>query len=125
MTARRRPPAPTCPATIRIGPVQYAVVVTAAAYAARMVVANEPFWGLIDYGEALIVLQPTHPDHVRLALLHEVLHGCWHLHEPLSETITEEQAIRTLTGSLLDTLRRNPALVAFLLTESPPHAVKS
>lgn len=80
-------------------------------------------WARIDWREAIISLAPNQrPDRMRAALLHECLHAVFdevgldcdlaRINEDL-----EEQVINNLTGSLLLLLRRNPALVRFLLAE--------
>ncbi len=73
-------------------------------------------WGTIKYGRGLIVLNPEQDEsHKRLALFHECLHACWHLTDFAHED--DEDPVRRITGPLLDTLRRNPDLVAYLLAE--------
>ena len=107
------------PNAIQIGPIRYRVANDKAAYNECAASSQVSFWGHIGYSDTSIVLAPDQTDdHARWALLHEVLHGCWHTTEPDGQTFTEEQAIRTLAGPLLDTLRRNPDLVAFLTAET-------
>lgn len=73
-------------------------------------------YGRIRYSQGLIILDPKQNDaHKRIALLHEVMHGCWHLGDRSHKN--DEKAIRSLCAPLLDVLRRNPDLVAYLLTE--------
>lgn len=109
----------TMPSAIQIGPLRYQVIATPEAYHAVVARTNTHFYGHIQDGSTTITLDPDQvPDHARYALLHEVLHGCWHISDPPGETFTEEQAIRVMCGPLLDTLRRNPDLVAWLVA---PH----
>lgn len=57
-------------------------------------------------------------------LLHETLHACWHLagnvddliHKPNQE-VREEAAVRVMSTPLLQVLRDNPLLVAYLLAD--------
>lgn len=114
----------TLPVAIQIGPIRYQVLATTEAYNAVVARTNTHFYGHIQDGTTTITLDPDQvPDHMRWSLLHEVLHGCWHVSDPPGETFTEEQAIRAICGALLDTLRRNPALVAYLMAteEAPRH----
>ena len=50
-------------------------------------------------------------------MLHETLHACFMvagINNRMSDTL-EEETINSLSPLLLDTLRRNPGLVAYLL----------
>lgn len=106
------------PETVVIGPLVYTVASDVSTYAQAVVEHNEQVYGRIQHSEGRIILDPKQQEqHKRIALLHEVLHGCWHTTDPLDPHDCEERAIRTLSGPLLDTLRRNPALVAYLLSE--------
>lgn len=76
-------------------------------------------YGRINYAKGLIVLDPNQSDgHKRMALLHEVLHGCWHIGDRSHKN--DEKAIRSITGPLLAVLRGNPVLVAYLVAENEP-----
>lgn len=104
------------PDAIQVGPIRYRVTTDKAAYHEVVAASLVHFYGHISLSKATITLDADQvDDHTRWALLHEVLHACWHVSEPEGDTFTEEQAVRTLTGALLDALRRNPALVAFLV----------
>ena len=72
-----------------------------------------------SYSMARILSPDQNDAHKRMALLHEVLHGCWHLTDKAHQD--DEAAIRILAGPLLDTLRRNPLLVAYLVEDD--HAI--
>lgn len=54
----------------------------------------------------------------RLSVLHEVMHAVYHATGHDTEKLSEEDVCTYLTPTLLDTLRRNPALVAYLTEES-------
>lgn len=74
--------------------------------------------GECDIHELVIKLDPDlPPDQLAVTLLHEVLHGIWYVGANLAGKVTQEDAIDALTPTLLDTLRRNPALVSAILTE--------
>lgn len=104
------------PQTIQIGPLAFQVTDERAAHNQGVVDDLHDTYGRIRYAKGEIILDPDQTDqHKRLALLHEVLHGCWHIGDRSHKN--DEKAIRALTGPLLDVLRRNPELVAYL-TES-------
>jgi hypothetical protein len=106
---------PTLPNKVTIGPLVYRITDDEVEHL-REVTAEGDTWGTIKYGHGLIVLNPEQSDsHKRLSLLHECLHGCWHLTEFAHQE--DEDPIRRITGPLLDVLRRNPDLVAYLLAE--------
>jgi hypothetical protein len=108
----------TLPEKVTVGPLVYIVCNDIATYAQSVVDTNEQVYGRVNYGDIQIILDPKqHDQHKRMALLHEVLHACWHVTDPIDPHTVEEMAIRTLTGPLLDVLRRNPELVAYLLAE--------
>ena len=103
------------PATVQIGPLIYTINDDKARYNEVAVEQECSLWGRIFYGTAEIVLCPTdqNDQHKRLALLHECLHGVWHLHDKTHEN--DEAFLRSMSADLLDTLRRNPDLVAYLM----------
>lgn len=108
----------TIPTHITIGPLVFAVTDDLAEHNRVSVDFGESTWGRILYARGRIILDPDQNDaHKRYALLHEVLHGCWHIGNRSHEN--DEPAIRALACPLLDVLRRNPELVAYLLAEEP------
>ncbi len=101
------------PTRVTIGPLVYTVSDDEATYHKLAADAEQAMWGKIEYGKCTITLNPDQNDqHKRLALLHECLHGVWHLHDKTHES--DEELLRSLTADLLDTLRRNFDLVAYL-----------
>lgn len=115
---------------LQIGPFGFRVTEEAHEYHAEVAARCEDFWARINYKAGLIYLDAIQPaDHKRVALLHEVLHGVWHCHDFKAEREwSEEQVVTFLAPVLLDTLRRNPALVTYLTGEDhaeegePDHA---
>lgn len=108
------------PPTIRIGPLVFRVTDDRAVHNQGVVDDLHDTYGRIRYSQELIILDPNQTDaHKRIALLHEIMHGCWHLGDRSHKN--DEKAIRSLCAPLLDVLRRNPDLIAFLLaTEDEP-----
>jgi len=101
------------PNSVAIGPYVYAVHDDQAAYLEAVVEGKEDCYGWIKHAKSIIILDPNQADqHKRVTLLHEILHGCWHVTD--REHKNDEDPIRMLAAPLLDVLRRNPDLVAYL-----------
>jgi hypothetical protein len=63
-----------------------------------------------------IAIRPEISDSAkREVLLHEVMHAAWFVAGRRDEKVSDETAISILAPTLLDTLRRNPELAAYLL----------
>lgn len=113
---------PGIPAALQIGPHDYTIVVDADR-AAEL----EQDAGASNYLRGEIVLHPRQsPTQLRDTLLHECLHmllatAGTHTGSPplLSPGGDEERLVSALTPLLLDTLKRNPELVAFLTAPTP------
>lgn len=104
------------PEKVTIGPLTFQVTDDVAAHNQGVVEDLHDTYGRIRYSKGLIILDPNQTDaHKRITLLHEVMHGCWHLGDRSHKN--DEKAIRSLTAPLLDVLRRNPELVAYLLAD--------
>ncbi len=101
------------PKVLQIGPLAYQIKTDKATINQATVDGSTTFWAHIRYGQADILIDADQElEHQRMTLLHEVLHGCFHV--TMLDKKWEETAVRLLTGPLLDTLRRNPELVDFL-----------
>lgn len=104
------------PERIQIGPMTFRVTDEIAEHNQGVVDDLHDTYGRIRYSQGVIILDPKQNDaHKRITLLHEIMHGCWHLGDRSHKN--DEKAIRSLAAPLLDVLRRNPALVAYLLAE--------
>jgi hypothetical protein len=57
-------------------------------------------------------------DYAKMALLHEVLHGCAHVSSVPTDDTQEELFVAIISPNLLQALRDNPQLVAYLLQKS-------
>ena len=111
------------PDQVIIGPLAYRVRTDRAILNQATVDHQGPFYANIRFGETDILIDDKQtPAHQRMTLLHEVLHGCFHV--TMLDKKWEETAVRLLTGPLLDTLRRNHDLIAFILAtdEAAPDA---
>lgn len=105
------------PEFVQIGPFRYVVSMdeTAALKCAHESNSNWVF-GAVRHKDLEIVLAPDQAKgQLRDTLLHEVLHGIIYVTGGITEG--EEKIVKQLTATLLDTLRRNPDLVWFLLSE--------
>ena len=84
---------------------------------------GEDLAGISEYDKLLITVGEHPYDYQADTLLHEIEHMCLRVaacdinaeveEERVSDV--EERVIRAMTNVLLDTLRRNPKLVAYLL----------
>jgi hypothetical protein len=103
------------PRFIHVGPYEYSVHTDAAAVAEL----DSGDDGSCDFHDVRITVNPARPEQVqRDTLLHEVLHAIGALtglRRDLGEE-AEERVVERLSSNLLDTLRRNPELVEYLLS---------
>lgn len=91
------------PSTIQVGPYHFSVTDEEHAFD-KVCAENEGLvWGYIRYGKCEIILAP------------QQAHAVWHLADTKHED--EEEHIRILATGLLDTLKRNPELVKYLIAE--------
>lgn len=107
MAEAKPPPLPT---QLRIAHATFTVKVDNKACAAQE--AN----GTTVIDEREITVRDDLPvDKLREVLLHETLHGCFNAGALALPNAQEERLVGAITGPLLQTLRDNPDLVAFLL----------
>lgn len=112
----RRSQPMSLPERIVIGPLTFRVSDDIHEHNQGVVDDSLDTYGRIRYGSGDILLDPKQNNaHKRVALFHEVMHGCWHIGDRGHKN--DEKAIRSLAAPLLDVLRRNPDLVAYLLAE--------
>lgn len=83
--------------------------------------SDGPLYGMWDGRQASILLSSRAADTIiKETLLHEMLHAIFELSGASSVHIkdsdTEEGIIRSATPMLLDTLKRNPRIVSYLLS---------
>lgn len=96
------------PASVRIGPYKYSV--------AEVEIVSGDNWAYIAYESRSITIKAGLSDCAkRVALMHEVQHGVNELAGLSAGKHREETYTSSSAPILLDTLQRNPALVAFLL----------
>lgn len=117
----RTTPGPRPPRRLAIGPFTVRVDQSRAAQDRIERDSDGPLYGMWDGKNARILLTAKAADTiVRETLLHELLHtilelsGASHVH--IKDKDEEEGIVRSLTPMLLDTLRRNPRLVTYLLS---------
>lgn len=108
------------PDTIQVGPRRYSVVVDRSLMDRESVVYGSQLAGNCDHEKQVITLDPDlGSDCAAETLLHEVIHAVNNLvgiNVHLSRD-DEERVTNALAPALLDTMRRNPALVKFLIAE--------
>lgn len=99
-TDRQKPPS-----KVQVGAIRYTII-------------NEPLEGdageTREYFQRIAISTGMGPDAERDTMLHEVLHAIWR-QTPFRQHDEEERIIQALAPALLDTLRRNPKLTAYLL----------
>jgi hypothetical protein len=100
------------PDAVKVGPFRYAIVADRHTLHSIDVEAN----GTTAVDLLRIHLDPDRPhDAVAVTLLHELLHAIWYAAGRRGEKLAEEEAIRTLSPLLLDVLKANPDVLAFLV----------
>lgn len=111
------------PREIQVGPLACKVIVSAKAIAeAQKEAGSTGVYGRFYWRTLEIHIDPdVTPHHQRDALLHETRHAIWHLLRMDDDRkYLEEDVISRETPMLVDVLRRNPQLVAFLLDGAAP-----
>lgn len=107
------------PKTITAGPYEYVVLVDTAAMNARSVASEIGLRGETDHHTLTITLDAElSPVKLAETLLHEALHTLTTMVGIVDDLgpKEEERFVARLAPVLLDLLRRNPTLVAFLTT---------
>ena len=105
------------PTVVQVGPYRFTVKIDRAEIDKARVAAED--WCRIGvcrrWDLDLVITPETAPDVQAETLVHEVLHAIWMVVRGPTKGLTEETFIGHLAPTLLDTLRRNPALVAYLI----------
>ncbi len=97
------------PTTLRVGPLRYQIVRDSQ----RL---PSDHWGMTDKARQVVALSPDQSDQrTRLTLLHEILHALADITnlDGIDPSV-EERLVTQLAPALLDLLRENPGLVAYL-----------
>jgi hypothetical protein len=113
------------PDRVQIGPYEYRLEFDEAEIHRVNRGTGRHFAGQIRYHDGRIIIQPAQPDNrVRETVLHEVLHGILDMTGLDGDILraNAEPFITRFSPVLLDVLRRNPALVAYLTGDD--HAVR-
>lgn len=115
MVQRMHPPAPR---SVIVGPFRYTISRNRAAIAAAAKERGEELEGCLQAHKLLLLVSPDMPEERQAeAMLHELLHAICDatgLTVPLGHK-AEERVVAAMSPALLDMLRRNPKLVAYLL----------
>ena len=107
------------PTHIQVGPMRYSLVVNQAAINE---IAPGIFGRTRNKEQSIVLAEGQGPDQEADTVLHETLHACFMtagITDSKAGTL-EEEIINALSPLLLDTLRRNPDLVAYLLAKEEP-----
>ena len=102
----------TLPTHVQVGPIRYSLAVDQAAIdhtgSGKAGNTNHPL-------QTILLSSEQGPDQEADTVLHEVLHACLHQSDGELSVEQEERLVLSLAPLLLDTLRRNPELVAYLM----------
>jgi len=100
------------PSSVQVGPYKYRVIVSKMAIIKANADAKDSRVGESDHSKQIITIDPKlGPDQLVETLLHEVLHAV----NQVGGRFLDEDDVLRLSPLLLDTLRRNPELVEYLL----------
>ena len=104
------------PKQVQVGPFTYSVTVDQAAIDRAGQEGRETLYGQTRHTISRILVDPElSADQKRETLQHEVLHACINTSGLAISTTDQENLVGALSPILLDTLRRNPELVEYLL----------
>lgn len=110
----------TIPQYVQVGPIRYKVDCTdAAVFKIRAEHQNRALLGEADHTQQVITVCPQQGgDQIRDTLLHETLHAVWFVSGIGTSTeLSEELVVSMMCSLLLDTIRRNPELMGYLVQE--------
>ena len=100
---------------ILVGCLRYKAMVASRPFSATSKHADSN--GYIDYNKTELLIRPGQSaTRERETVMHEVLHAIWDL-----AGLSDENIVNRISPLLLDTLRRNPHLVDFLLEKRDSH----
>ena len=103
------------PKQVIVGPCRYEVVRDEAVINKAQVERKTDLLGSHDGQRQRLILAPDQaPDCEADTLLHEILHACYYIGGGQKDDDQEEEFVATVSGLLLDCLRRNPQLVSYL-----------
>lgn len=108
------------PPSVQVGHVRYKVVVDELAILKAGLAEGGDLDGSCDERSQRIVLNPSlGPDVLAESFTHELLHAVFFVGsvEQMIGTDKTETVIRAISPTLLETLRRNPDVVAYLTAE--------
>jgi hypothetical protein len=110
------------PDTVQVGPHRITVKIDEAAHNASQAAEGQHLFGRYDPATNVVTIAPgLQADAEADTLLHELLHaiiaatGLTAVDGPLEESSASEAVIAALTPAMIDLLRRNRALVEYLL----------
>lgn len=112
---------PKMPTRVRVGPLWYKVLCSERDTLAMRVGTAEDRWavGYITYNEGTITIAHNcTPQQQRATLIHEVFHAVQaYVGIEVGKSYENESIARHMSYAWLDTLQRNPDLVAYLMSD--------
>jgi len=113
---------PRIPKSVQVGACRYSITDNAVeidAATRELDYSPKDADGLTDHGLCRIFIEPDqHISQKQDTTLHEVLHCVWRISDwttKVPKDDPEEYIIKRMTAGLLDTMQRNPKLIAYLL----------
>lgn len=107
------------PTSLRVGPYEIEVRCSEAAIDHASAKSEVYCDGASLTRKGWIAVRPSITESAkREVLLHEVMHAVWFVAGRRTDKIDDEAAVSILAPTLLDTLRRNPELTAYLMADS-------
>ena len=105
------------PDHVQVGPMRYTLAVNQAAINTE---GHEAFGRTHHKAQTIQLAEGQGADQEADTVLHETLHACFAISGigASVSTAEEERIVAAISPLLLDTLRRNPELVAYLLGEA-------
>ena len=105
------------PGSVQLGPYTFSITDSKLEHAKACLDNDGMVYGYIRYGKCQIILDPDQEEmHKRVSLMHELLHAIWHLSDWTHKD--DELPMRVMATGMVDTLRRNPNLVRYILGET-------
>ena len=106
------------PESIRVGPYRFTIECSETAILRVSIASKGNRMGEMNSSNLTLTIKPDMPpDQLADTLLHEVLHAVLYTVGTTLEDEEQERIVGTISPMLLDTLRRNPMLVAYLLDQ--------
>lgn len=116
------------PNRVQVGPYSFTIDFDPITHNSVEIAEGEKLYGRVDFPSQTINVNPgQEKDSLADTILHEILHAVIYISglQKRFEGNSEEELITPMATTLLDTLRRNPKLVDFLVGREAPKRRKA